>query len=333
METAIVRAVILLSVFSAFFLAAQVVLGVLWRQRQKHAAINTRLRMIKEGGEREQIVARLRKNEPSEFPHLPPFMANAYRALQRQFFAAKVPVTVGTALLILLGISLAVFAVMLLGAGAAGFDLTSGVVVLLLVLGLCIGMVLPLLLVSVQAQRQRKRVEEQFPLALDVFVRALRSGHPVASAIDLLTHEMEDPIGSEFGVVADEVSYGADLTDALQAMAERWDNADMRMFVVSLSLQSETGGNLAEILENLASVIRARAAMYMKVRALSSEGRLTGWMLTVLPIISLLGMVTVNPAFYLEVAADPIFIWGFASLILLYFLGVFIIRHMVDLKV
>lgn len=164
-------------------------------------------------------------------------------------------------------------------------------------------------------------------------MRALRSGHPVSSAIDLLTHEMEDPIGSEFGVVADEVSYGAELTDALQAMAERWDNADMRMFVVSLSLQSETGGNLSEILENLASVIRARATMYMKVRALSSEGRLTGWMLTVLPIISPLGMVTVNPAFYLDVAADPIFIWGFASLILLYFLGVFIIRHMVDLKV
>jgi len=123
------------------------------------------------------------------------------------------------------------------------------------------------------------------------------------------------------------------LADALQAMADRWDLEDMRMFVVSLSVQSETGGNLAEILENLSTVIRARAAMYMKVRALSSEGRLTGWMLTVLPIISLLGMVTVNPAFYLEVAADPIFIWGFASLILLYFLGVFIIRHMVDLKV
>ena len=110
-----------------------------------------------------------------------------------------------------------------------------------------------------------------------VFVRALRSGHPVASAIDLLTHEMEDPMGSEFGVVSDEASYGADLHDALQAMAERWDNPDMRMFVVSLSLQSETGGNLAEILENLADVIRARAAMYMKVRALSSEGRLTGF--------------------------------------------------------
>lgn len=333
MWSAIVRVVILLSVFSAFFLAAQVVLGVLWRQRQKHAAINSRLRMIKQGYGREEIVARLRKNEPSELPSLPPFLAKAYRGLQRQFFAAQVPIGVNNALLILSGISLAAFVVMMLAAGVAGFKLTSGVIVLLLVLGLIIGLVLPLLVLSVRAQSQRKRVEEQFPLALDVFVRALRSGHPVASAIELLTHEMEDPIGSEFGVVSDVVSYGADLNDALAAMAERWDSADMRMFLVSLSLQGETGGNLAEILENLASVIRARSTMYMMVRALSSEGRLTGWMLTALPIISLLGMVLVNPAFYLEVASDPIFIWGFVSLILLYFVGVLIIRHMIDLKV
>jgi tight adherence protein B len=333
MWNAIVRAVLLLSVFSAFFLLTQVLLGMAWRQRQKHTAINARLRMIKEGGDREKIIARLRKNAPSDLANLPTFLARIYRHLQREFFAAKVPFGIGSTLLILLGTSFGLFVVLLLAAGAAGFAWNSGVIMLLLVLGLCVGLALPLLVISIQAQRQRKRVEAQFPLALDVFVRALRSGHPVASAIDLLTQEMEDPMGSEFGVVADEVSYGADLTGALQAMAERWDNPDMRMFVVSLSLQSETGGNLAEILENLAEVIRARAAMYMKVRALSSEGRLTGWMLTILPIVSLLGMVSVNPAFYMDVASDPIFIWGFGSLILLYFIGVITIRRMVDLKV
>lgn len=333
MWNVIVRAVVLLSIFSAVFLMAQVMLGAAWRQRQKHAAINARLRMIKEGGERAQIIARLRKNAPTDTSHLPPLLGDAYRQLQRQFFAAGVPLGVGQALLGMAGISLAVLAVLLLAVGAAGFGWSSGVIMLLGVLALCLGLALPLLLIAVAAQRRRKRVEDQFPLALDVFVRALRSGHPVASAIDLLTHEMEDPMGSEFGVVSDEVSYGADLNDALQAMAERWDNPDMRMFVVSLSLQSETGGNLAEILENLAEVIRARAAMYMKVRALSSEGRLTGWMLTVLPIISLLGMVTVNPAFYMDVAGDPIFIWGFGFLILLYFIGVLVIRRMIDLKV
>ena len=128
----------------------------------------------------------------------------------------------------------------------------------------------------------RKKMQDQFPVALDVFVRGLRAGHPIAAALDLLTVEMPDPIGSQFGIVVDEVTYGADLRDALTAMADRWDLDDMRMFVVSLSVQSETGGNLAEILENLSQVIRERASMMLKVRALSSEGRMTAVMLTAL---------------------------------------------------
>ena len=92
---------------------------------------------------------------------------------------------------------------------------------------------------------------------------------------------MPAPIGPEFGIVVDEVTYGSELRDALQNMAERWDLEDMRMFVVSLSIQSETGGNLAEILENLTKVIRERQSMMMKVRALSSEGRMTAVMLSV----------------------------------------------------
>src|SRR5262245_48036688 len=106
----------------------------------------------------------------------------------------------------------------------------------------------------------------------------------------------------------------------------------MRMFVVSLSVQMETGGNLAEILENLSDVIRQRASLYLKVRALSSEGRMTGWMLTVLPIITFIGMFLVNPGFYLDVAKDPIFLFGFPGLMILYFIGVFWIRNLVNLK-
>ena len=108
---------------------------------------------------------------------------------------------------------------------------------------------------------------------------------------------------------------------------------DMRMFVVSLSVQSETGGNLAEILQNLSEVIRARASLYMKVRALSSEGRMTGWMLTILPVLTFIGMFMVNPGFYLDVARDPIFVFGFTGLLILYFIGFIMIRRMVDLKV
>lgn len=333
MTAILIRFTVLIGVFASVFLAAQLLLGAAWRHRQKFAAVNQRLRMIREGGSREEIVARLRKNAPNHVGELPPGMERPYLAFQRLLFSAGVPIAPTLLLLAMLGIVALVFIALMAAASMAGFGWGPGVIMLMLVMAVCIGFVVPFSLIVIRAQRRRARIEVQFPVALDVFVRALRSGHPIASAIDLLTHEMEDPIGTEFGLVADEVSYGADLTDALQAMAERWDNGDIRMFVVSLAVQSETGGNLAEILENLADVIRARAAMYMKVRALSSEGRLTGWMLTVLPIFSFIGMFLINPAFYMDVAADPIFIFGFSGLILLYFVGVFAIRRMTDLKV
>jgi len=105
------------------------------------------------------------------------------------------------------------------------------------------------------------------------------------------------------------------------------------MFVVSLSVQSETGGNLAEILENLSQVIRERQSMYLKVRALSSEGRMTAIMLTILPLFTFVLLFTLNPTFFLDVAGDPWFVPGFTALIVLYLIGFFTIRRLVDLKV
>ncbi|WAT16706.1 type II secretion system F family protein [Aurantiacibacter sp. MUD11] len=328
-----VRLILLIGVFAAVFLLSQVLLGLAWRNRQKFSAINRRLEMIAKGEDREEIVTRLRKNAPQSELELNGPLARPARAFQRMMFAANLPIS-AQQLLLLIGVLFAVlFIFALLGAGMAGFGWTPGVIFLLLVITGGLAVVFPLAYVSMRAQARRKQVEEQFPVALDVFVRALRSGHPIAAAIELLTEELEDPIGSEFGIVADEVAYGADLTEALDAMAERWDNPDMRMFVVSLAVQRETGGNLAEILESLARVIRERAVMYMKVRALSAEGRLTGLMLTVLPVFTLIGMFLVNPSFYLETALDPIFIFGFSFLILLFLAGVLWIRRLTDLKV
>jgi tight adherence protein B len=216
---------------------------------------------------------------------------------------------------------------------AVGSPIGPGRLLLVATFALVIGLAIPVLLLQAKAQRRRKKMQEQFPVALDVFVRGLRAGHPVAAALDLLTVEMPDPIGSQFGIVVDEVTYGAELRDALSAMAERWDLDDMRMFVVSLSVQAETGGNLAEILENLSKVIRDRQSMLMKVRALSSEGRMTAVMLTVLPVLAFSVLFLINPGFYLEVADDPVFMPGFAGLIILYLTGYMTIRRMVNLKV
>jgi tight adherence protein B len=246
---------------------------------------------------------------------------------------AQVAVPTGRLMLILLIAPIALFFLLLLVMGALGFAIGPGRLLIVATFAAALGAFLPILVLQYKAAKTRKKMEEQFPTALDVFVRGLRAGHPIAAALDLLTIEMPDPIGSEFGVVVDEVTYGAELRDALQAMAERWDLDDMRMFVVSLSVQNETGGNLAEILDNLSQVIRERHSMMLKVRALSSEGRMTAVMLTILPVFAFTFLFIMNPGFYLDVADDPAFVPGFVALVAMYFIGFYTIRKMVDLKV
>lgn len=333
MIEALVRIAILLAAFASVFLLVQTVLGQLWASRTRFAAINHRLELIRKGATTEQVMVQLRKNQPIEFVHLPIFLRIPLAAMQRTLFASAVRFTMSQLLLGMLTLSVGSLLIGFLVCWLAGVAMTAGTALLLVILAVIIGVFIPLMVLSNKAQRRRKKIEDQFPVSLDIFVRALRSGHPVASAIELLTREMEDPIGSEYGLVADEVAFGADLNEAIESMANRWDLEDIRMFVVSLSVQIETGGNLAEILENLAEVIRARASLYRKVRSLSAEGRMTGWMLTALPVITFIGMFSVNPAFYINVSRDPIFLVGFPSLMLLYFIGVMWIRHLVNIKV
>ncbi|MCT2559387.1 type II secretion system F family protein [Tsuneonella sp. YG55] len=332
LDTAL-RLGILLAIFASVFVLSQVVLGAAWRNRSRFAAVNRRLELIKSGSDRAAIAAQLRKNAPSEFAQYPSVIARPLRSLQSALFASAVSFTLGQ-MLFWMGFAFVLVSVgLLLLMSLSGIVVTAGVVILAVALAASISAGLPIVIINIFAQRRRKKMEQQFPVALDIFVRALRSGHPVAGAINLLTNEMEDPIGSEFGIVGDEIAYGAELTDSLEAMADRWDMEDIRMFVVSLAVQAETGGNLAEILENLSGVIRARASLFMKVRALSSEGRMTGWILTVLPIITFVSMFAINPRFYTDVSRDSIFIIGFPSLIIWYFIGVFWIRKLVDIKV
>lgn len=331
-DTAI-RLGILLAIFASLFIIVQIGLNYAWSRRSHLNTINKRLRMISEGRSREEVIATLRKNEGGDYSAFPEAIGKRLAKLERSLRAAGIGASVGQVLLLMGTAFCILFALIGLGAAVSDIAVSTGVILLIGTIALCAAFLLPLMFIGILAQRRRRRIEEQFPISLDVFVRALRAGHPVASAIDLLTREMPDPIGSEYGLVADEVSYGAELPDSLAAMAERWNLEDIRMFVVSLSVQSETGGNLAEILEKLAEVIRARASLYLKVRALSSEGRMTGWMLTILPVAAFVGLFLINPKFYLDVAQDPMFIIGFIGLVVLYTIGFIMIRVMVDIKV
>ena len=333
MNDLFLRVLVLVLVFASVLLLVETVVGALTRSRAEGRAINLRLQMIGRGTSRPETLNRLRRDDFVIANHLPAIFQRPARSFERMLMAAGITMPTPQLLLVLALAPATVLALIIIVMLAAGSPIGAGRLLLVATFSLVVGFALPLVILQGRAQRRRKKMQEQFPVALDVFVRGLRAGHPVAAALDLLTVEMPDPIGSQFGIVVDEVTYGAELRDALFAMAERWDLADMRMFVVSLSVQSETGGNLAEILENLSKVIRERHSMLMKVRALSSEGRMTAIMLTVLPVLAFAALFLLNPGFYLEVADDPMFMPGFGGLILLYAIGFITIRKMVDLKV
>ena len=327
------RALILVCTFGAVVLAVEVLIRSFASSRSEGKAINLRLKMIGRGRARDETMNMLRRSGSSVPLGLPPIIDRIARKFERTLIQAQLTMPTGRLMLIILIAPVALFFLILLLMAASNMGISFGRLVMSAAFAGALGAVLPLMFINYRATRTRKKMQDQFPVALDVFVRGLRAGHPIAAALDLLTVEMPDPIGSQFGLVVDEVTYGAELRDALQNMAERWDLEDMRMFVVSLSVQSETGGNLAEILENLSKVIRERHSMFMKVRALSSEGRMTALMLTVLPIFSFTMLFLLTPSFFLDVADDPWFVPGFGFLIILYLIGYFMIRKMVDLKV
>jgi tight adherence protein B len=160
---------------------------------------------------------------------------------------------------------------------------------------------LPLIILKFMRSRRQKAFGAQFPDALDIIVRSLRAGHPVPIAIMMVAREMPDPIGSEFGIVADEITYGADLETAMRNLYFRIGQDDLPLFVTAVAIQSSTGGNLGEILENLSSVIRERFKMRRKIRALAAEGRASALILSSLPIAMFMIIQVVAPDFYASV--------------------------------
>lgn len=328
-----IKALVLILLFSAIVLVVERVLGSFLSERAATRQRNQRLEDISRGVSRAEVMQRLRRHVTTVSPDLPGFIQPFAVKIEKTLIMAGIAAPLNRLMLILVVAPVALFLLLTVLVTIGGMGMTFGRMLLLGTIAVAAGVGLPLFYFNFRASRRRKKFQEQLPVALDIFIRGLRAGHPIAAAIDLLTTELDDPIGSEFGLVADEVTYGAELTDALHAMAERWDLEDLRMFVVSLSVQVETGGNLAEILENLNKVIRDRAQLFLKVRALSSEGRISAIMLTLLPIVTFLFLFLVNPQFYLDVAGDPMFATGFIGLIGMYLIGFWMMRKMVDLKV
>jgi tight adherence protein B len=187
--------------------------------------------------------------------------------------------------------------------------------------------------VSKKAKKRMDMIEEQLPDAIDLIVRGLRVGHPFIHALSAAAREIPDPLGSELGLIADEASYGRDMGEALLSFAERMDMQDLRFLAVAVSIQQTSGGNLAEILDGLGKVVRARFRLFRRVRAITAEAKWSGMFLSAFPIGAMIMISVVKPDYYDEVKTTALFIP--VALVVFAFLAINVIymRKMVNIKV
>ena len=177
-----------------------------------------------------------------------------------------------------------------------------------LILTVVIGPALILaVILRIRARRIAKFVA-QLPDALDIIVRSMNSGHPLTTAIALVGREMPDPLGSEFGILSDQMTFGSELDDAMLRMVDRVGADELNLLAVTVSVQRSTGGNLSEIIENLSTMIRDRAMLRNKIRAISAEGRITAIIMAAFPFLLYLMISTLVPSYF-----DPVWESGYGT--------------------
>lgn len=304
---------------------------IYWRDvKGPKARVSKRMQLLAAGATNSEILASLRRDtadaSASFLPGVVAYLDNRLNQAGMKWSVARL-LTFMIAATLIIGV---MFPIVL---GVSGQIKSAAAFLLLIVFALGVGVVLPIMYINVRANKRMKLFESQFPTALDIFVRGLRAGYPVTSALELLVTEVPDPIASEFGLVVAEMNYGYNFRDALANLAKRVQTQDVQMFVVSVAIQSETGGSLADILQGLSQVIRDRASMVLKVRALASEGKMTGMILSGLPIFAFMMAFSTTPSFYLNVVDDPWFLPGFILILSMYTMGILLMRKIIAIEV
>ena len=216
----------------------------------------------------------------------------------------------------------------------AGLLLLKGAPVLLALLaGIAVGAGLPHKLVGMFIKRRVNKFTAKFPDAIELLVRGLRSGLPISETIGVVGNEVEGPVGEEFRMVSDKMKIGMSMDSALQDTADRLGTPEFQFFVITIAIQRETGGNLAETLANLATVLRQRAQMKLKIRAMSSESKASAYIVGSLPFI-VFGMIwVINTSYMQNFFVDPrLIITGIGGLVWMG-IGVFIMAKMVNFEI
>jgi tight adherence protein B len=307
-------------IFAAVFTAVQAVWGLVTVGRTKRV-VNQRLKVTERGLGVGHAVVELRKqrglSETGErilkLAWLSDLIVRSGVAFQpRRWIAIALALGAATGLATALVTHQLVFAVVA-GVGVAVFA--------------------PLIYLRVKAASRAKLLSHQLPDALDVIVRSLEAGHPVPTAISLVGREMVDPIGSEFGMVADEIAYGATLELAIAHLAERCRHPDVDLFAATIRLQDRSGGNLTGLLKMNAHTVRERLKLRLKIKAASSEGRISAIILTSAPFVVFGLLQFLSPHYYGDVFHEKAIQVGLAGLGTWMFLGNLVMRRMIDMRI
>lgn len=314
--------------FISVVLLVQTSANLLFARQDRAKRLNRRLALHDAGLTRQQVYTKLARGSAGGAPAL---VGGINKRLERALQLAGLTISVQRFLLIVAAVAVALWVLSI-----SVWSRNSGPLLGSALTSLLASLTLAALGAFLWLQRLRrtrlKKIELQMPIALDVMTRALRAGHPVISAIQLAADEMGDPLGSEFGLVIDENTYGIDLPDALANFADRTGSSDAYYLAVSVAVQTETGGNLSDILEGLAAVIRGRTSLTLKVKALSSEGRTSALLLTALPILAVSIQFMFQPQIYISKFSDPIFWPAVGATLAVYFAGWLWIQRIINFK-
>jgi tight adherence protein B len=315
---------IYVAIFGAVLLVIQGLYLLLFgNQIARNNKINRRLELIEQGQSKKDIMERLRKErsahsgQSSSMPLYGLVEAHARRAN-----IAFAPST-----LVVLMFALSVFSYVMLS------SFTSAVLAVRITVSMAFGFGGVFFWLSSQAKKRVTKIQEQLPEAIDLMVRSLRVGHPFGAALTIASEEIQDPLGTELGLIADEVAYGRDAGEAISEFGERVDLQDLRFLAVSVSIQQKSGGNLAEILDGLSKVIRARFKLFRRVKAITAEAKWSGMFLSGFPIAAMVMIQAIKPDYYDNVKETPLYIP--LAIVVFVFLAINILymRKMTNIKV
>ncbi|CUH68059.1 Flp pilus assembly protein TadB [Thalassovita autumnalis] len=297
-------------------------LTVFGRSISLNSKVNRRLELMEKGKQRAEVMETLRKemSQHMQWKNFPVYSLLASKAQKAALAFSPLQ------LVMLMGVLSAVAFVALTVGTQTALVVRAGVSIAMGVGGIFVW-------VSAKAKKRMSLIEEQLPDGIELMVRSLRVGHPFSSAIQIVSREISDPLASEFGMIADEAQYGRDVGEALQEMADRLDMQDLRFLAVAVTIQQQSGGNLAEILDGLAKVIRARFRLFRRVKAITAEAQWSGKFLSGFPLLALVGINLMDPHYYDEVMDHPMFIPACVAVGVFLVANMFVMRMLVNIKV